>query len=145
MKIEKKYAHCSHYGDKRDINDIDYVVIKSIDDKPITHYHVVNGNAIQLIPDENISDSVNGAKMCFKGYLHGVCTCYNSVSIGVPDKMSKDDSQTLINLIMTLKQRYKIKNENIVRQKDVTGEFNPENLYEDDVWKKDVIDKLIEL
>lgn len=46
---------------------------------------------------------------------------------------------------MTLKQRYKIKNENIVRQKDVTGEFNPENLYEDDVWEKDVIDKLIEL
>lgn len=145
MKIEKKYAHCSHYGDKRDENDINYIVIKSIDDKPITHYHIVNGTAIQLIPDENISDSVNGARMCVKGYLHGICTRYNSVSIGVSDKMSKEDLQTLINLIMTIRQRYKIKNENVIRQMDITGEFNPEIFYEDDTWKKNILDKLIEL
>ena len=145
MKIEKKYAHCSHYGDKRDENDINYIVIKSIDDKPITHYHIVNGTAIQLIPDENISDSVNGAKMCVKGYLHGICTRYNSISIGVSDKMSKEDLQTLINLIMTIRQRYKIKNENVIRQKDITGEFNPEIFYEDDTWKKNILDKLIEI
>lgn len=145
MKIEKKYAHCSHYGDKRDENDINYIVIKSIDDKPITHYHIVNGTAIQLIPDENISDSVNGARMCVKGYLHGICTRYNSVSIGVSDKMSKEDLQTLINLIMTIRQRYKIKNENVIRQMDITGEFNPEIFYEDDTWKKNILDKLIEI
>lgn len=145
MKIEKKYAHCSHYGDKRDENDINYIVIKSIDDKPITHYHIVNGTAIQLIPDENISDSVNGARMCVKGYLHGICTRYNSISIGVSDKMSKEDLQTLINLIMTIRQRYKIKNENVIRQMDITGEFNPEIFYEDDTWKKNILDKLIEI
>lgn len=145
MKIEKKYAHCSHYGGKRDENDINYIVIKSIDDKPITHYHIVNGTAIQLIPDENISDSVNGARMCVKGYLHGICTRYNSISIGVSDKMSKEDLQTLINLIMTIRQRYKIKNENVIRQMDITGEFNPEIFYEDDTWKKNILDKLIEI
>lgn len=145
MKIEKKFAHCKHYGDKRNTNDIDYIVVKSIDDKPITHYHIVNESAVQLIPDDHISDSVNGAKMCAKGYLHGICTRYNSVSIGVSDKMSRDDIQTLINLIMTLRQRYKVKNENVIRLKDVTGECNPEILYDDDSWKKDIKDMLIEV
>ena len=145
MKIEKKFAHCKHYGDKRSTNDIDYIVVKSIDDRPITHYHVVNKTAIQLVPDENISDSVNGPRMCAKGYLHGVCTRYNSVSIGIDDKMSRDDVQTLINLIMTLRQRYKVKNENVIRLKDITGECNPEMLYDDDSWKKDIKDMLIEV
>lgn len=145
MRIEKKFAHCKCYGDKRDINDIDYLVIKSIDNKPITHYHVVNGTAIQLIPDENISDSVNGPRLCAKGYLHGICTRYNSISIGVSDKLSENDIQTLIKLVMTLRQRYKVKSDNVIRQKDITGECCPEIWYEDDTWKQDIKDKLIEV
>lgn len=145
MKIEKKIAHCKHYGDKRNLEDIHYIVVKSIDDKPITHYHVVGGDAIQLIPDNYISTSVNGARMCTKGYLHGICTQYNSISIGVTDKLSSGDLQTLVNLIMTLRQRYKIDSNNVIRQKDITGECNPEIFYDDNLWKKDIKDMLIEL
>lgn len=145
MKIEQKITSHKNYGGSRSTDDIVYIVVKTIDDRPITHYHVVNGTAIQLIPDENISESVNGARMCFTGYLHGICTRYNCVSIGVPEKMSRDDKKTLLYLVMTLKQRYRIYDDNIVRLKDVTGECNPEIYYDDGSWKRDIKDKLIEL
>lgn len=59
--------------------------------------------------------------------------------------MSDDDVQTCLNLIMTLKQRYKINNNDIVRQKDVTGENDPVKWYDDNKWTNDIKNKLIDI
>lgn len=145
MKIEKKIVDTKYYDSKRNANDIKYIVIQTIGNKPTPHYHVINGDATQFIPDNYMSNSVNGAKLNKRGYLHGVCTKYNSISIGVPENMSDDDKQTCLNLIMTLKQRYKVKNNNIIRQTDVTGENNPAVWHDEDKWKNDIQNKLIDI
>lgn len=145
MKIDKQLAPLKYYGDRRSKDDIIYIVVQSIDNRPITHYQVVNGIAIQKIPDDYLSDAVNGPRMCSFGYLHGICTKYNSITIGISDRLSEDDLQTCRHLIMTIKQRYKIHDDCIIRQRDVTGEANPEIWFDDDRWKADIKDKLIEL
>jgi len=144
MKIEKRYADPKHYSDKRQ-DKIVYIVIQALDNKPTPHYHITDGKAIQFVPDNFMSDSVNGGKLNPCGYLHGICHKYNSISIGVTDNMSEEDKTVCFNLIMTLKQRYGIKSDNIVRQKDVTGEMNPCIWYDNDKWKEDIKDKLIDL
>ena len=145
MKIERKIAEPRFYGDKRSTKDIKFIVIQTIGNKATTHYHITDGTAIQFVPDDHISDAVNGARMNRLGIFHGICTKYNSISIGVPSKMSDDDVQTCLNLIMTLKQRYKINNNDIVRQKDVTGENDPVKWYDDYKWTNDIKNKLIDI
>lgn len=145
MKIEKKLVSPKYFGDKRPVDDIKYIVIQETGNKATPHYHIMDGEAIQAVPDEYLSDSVNGPKLCFYGYLHGICNKYNSISIGVPSKMSQEDKQTCLNLIMTIKQRYKIKDDNIIRQMDVTGEINPEEWHDNEKWNKDIKNKLIEV
>lgn len=145
MKIEKKIADMRHYGDKRDLRDIKYIVIQTIGNKATPHYHIKDAEAIQIVPDNYISDAVNGARLSKQGYLHGICTKYNCISIGIPEKMSKEDKQTCINLIMTIKQRYKVKNDDIIRQTDVTGDIDPAEWYDSAKWKKDIKDKLIDI
>lgn len=145
MKIERKIAEPRHYGDKRSTKDIKFIVIQTIGNKATTHYHITDGTAIQFVPDDHMSDSVNGPRMNRLGIFHGICTKYNSISIGVPSKMSDDDVQTCLNLIMTLKQRYKINNNDIVRQKDITGENDPVKWYDDYKWTNDIKNKLIDI
>lgn len=145
MKIEKKLADSKYYGPKRTLSDIKYIVVQDIRNNTIPHYHIINETAIQIIPDYHMNDSVNGAKFSKNGYLHGICTKYNSISIGVPDNMSDHDKQLCFNLVMTLKQRYKIKNENIVRQLDVTGERNPVEWHASEKWNNDIKNKLIDV
>ena len=145
MKIEKQFTPMKYYGDKRNKNDIIYIVVQTIENRPITHYQIVDGKVIQKIPDDYTSDAINGPRLCKFGYLHGICTKYNCISIGISDHLSEDDIQMCLHLIMTMKQRYRIKNECIVRQVDVTGEANPEIWYDNDKWKADIKDKLIEI
>lgn len=144
MKIERRIADDKKLGEKRDKSEIKYIVIQTITNKPISHYHVVNGEAIQFIPDGNTSDSVNGGRLSSRGVLHGICTKYNSVSIGLSDNLTAEDLQTCIKLIMTIKQRYNINNENVIRQMDITGEPNPERWFNDDRWNKEIKYNLIE-
>lgn len=59
--------------------------------------------------------------------------------------MSKDDEETCIRLIMTLKQRYDIKNDNIVRKMDITGELNPMKWHDNEKWNKDIKGRLIDI
>ena len=101
--------------------------------------------AREFIPDNFLSDSVNGRRLCSNGYLHGICTQYTSISIGLAPDPTQDDIDSCVKLIMTLKQRYHINNENIVRQKDVTGEANPEKWFNDDSWNKDIKGNLIDI
>lgn len=145
MKIERKLADKKFYGEKRSTKDIQYIVIQTINNNATTHYHIRSSAVYQIIPDEYMSNATNGARASKNGFLHGICTKYNSVSIGVPCKMSLDDKQTCLNLVMTLKQRYKIDNDNIVRQVDVTGGFDPEEWCDNDRWVKDIKKKLIDI
>ena len=145
MKIERQFIGKRHYGESRSTKDIRFIVVRTIDNNAITHYHIIKGTAIQKIPDEYMSDAINGGKVNKYAYLHGICTKYNSLSIGVPSRMSQDDKQMCINLIMTLKQRYKIKDDDIVRQFDVTGDINPEEWYDAHLWHKDIKNKLIDI
>lgn len=145
MRIQRRIADTKAYGDKRATDDIKYIVIQTIENKPVSHYNIVKGEVIQLIPDDYMSDSVNGRKLCSKGILHGICTKYNSISIGLPSKPSTDEIQTCIKLIMTIKQRYKVKNEKVIRLTDITGEPNPKKWYDNERWHNDIISNLIEL
>ena len=145
MKIEKKLAPERLYKEYRTTDNIKYIVVQVIENNIVQHYHVHNGKAIQLIPDNYMSDSVKGAKLSDYGKLHGICNKYNSISVGVPNNMSAADKQTCVNLLMTIKQRYKICNENIVRQLDVTGVANPEQWHDNDKWNADIKNKLIDI
>lgn len=145
MKIEKKIAPPKYYGDKRTEDDIIYIVLQTIDNGVVTHYRVADGKAIQIIPDDYMSDAVNGPRFNKMGYLHGICNKYNCISIGVKDYMSEEDVKTCISLIMTIKQRYKINNDCVIRQMDVTGESNPSIWHDTEKWIKDIKGKLIEL
>lgn len=145
MVIEQKITNPYNYSDKRSTRDIVYIVVQEISNKPTGHYHVKNGNAIQVIPDEFMSDSVNGGKLNQMGRLHGICTKYNSITICVSDNPSKKDIEIIPHLIMTLMRRYKIKDENVIRQKDVTGEYNPIVWASDERWDKDIKNKLADM
>lgn len=145
MKIEKRLANKKHYGDKRSTQDIKYIVLQTIGNNATPHYYISDNEAIQIIPDDFMSDAVNGAKVTKRGILHGICTKYNSIAIGVPCKMSDDVKQTCLNLIMTIKQRYKIENNDIVRQTDVTGSVNPEVWHDNNKWLNDIKNKLIDI
>ena len=145
MKIEQQLLASELYGEKRNKKDIKYIVVQDIGNKHSPHYIVYEGKAIQKIPDDYASDSVNGCRLNRFGYLHGICTKYNSISIGIPSKMLTESKEMCVNLIMTLKQRYKISDDNIIRQMDITGELNPVCWHEFKTWERDVINKLIEI
>ena len=131
MKIDTKVNKSKDYGRQRNVTDIKYIVVQSIDNGPSTHYHVVKERVIQMIPDKCMSDSVNGARLNRHGIYHGICTKYNSLSIGI----SEDDG-LCVHLILTLMQRYNIAPDNVIRKKDITGEASPEIWTTDDKWDK---------
>lgn len=137
MKIIKNYADTKK-RDKRNPDDIIYIVVQSFKNNDTSHYHVVDGNVIQVLPDCCISDSVNGGKLNKLGVYHGICTRFNSISIGIKDYPDDEDIEICKHLIMTIRQRYKISDNNIIRQLDVTGEINPEIWYDADRWNNDI-------
>lgn len=145
MKIEKKLANPKYFDGKRPKEDIKYIVIQNIDNIAIPHYHLSDGKVIQVIPDDKMTDAVSGPKLSRFGVLHGICTKYNCISVGVPWNMSEEDKQTCINLIMTIKQRYKIDNDNVIRQMDVTGVENPMIWKDKEKWISDIKNKLIDI
>ncbi len=145
MKIEKKLANPKYFDGERPKEDIKYIVIQNIDNIAMPHYHLSDGKVIQVIPDDKMTDAVSGPKLTRFGVLHGICSKYNSISIGVPYKMSAEDKQMCLNLIMTIKQRYKIKNDNVIRQMDVTGVENPMIWKDKEKWISDIKNKLIDI
>lgn len=145
MIIEKKIADPKNYGDKRNVEDIEYIVIQEVSDKPISHYQVMNNKVIQVIPDDYISNSVNGPKCCHLGIYHGISTKYNSITICIAEIPNNDDLDLLSHLIMTIKRRYKISVDKIIRQSEVTGEPNPQIFLDNDLWRKKVIQRIHEM
>lgn len=143
MKIEKNLTNPKNYCEERKCK-IEYIVIQNIGNRFSPHYHIVDGNAIQIIPDKNMSNSVNGGRLNQHGTLHGICTKYNSISIGIGINPSSDDIKACISLIMALKQRYNVKIENVICQRDITGELSPERWCDKGRWKAEIVDKLTE-
>lgn len=144
MRIESRLTNPENYDDVRP-DSIKYIVVQNIGNTSSPHYHIKDGKAIQIIPDVNMSNSVNGGRLNDCGVLHGICTKYNSISIGVCDNLSKDDKKACIDLVMTLKQRYNVKKNNIIRKKDITGVSEPTEWYNDKNWIEEVVKQIIEL
>lgn len=139
MKIEKKYTSLKKFGDKRKTDDINYIVVQSIGDRPTPHYHVVAEKVYQIIPDNYMSNSVNGARLSRHGVYHGICTKYNCISIGINENPTREDRDLCIHLILTLMQRYNLSSDKIIRQKDITGEVDPEIWFDESDWSRNVI------
>lgn len=144
MRIESRLTNPKNYDDTRP-ESIKYIVIQNIGNKFSPHYHIKDGKAVQIVPDANMSNSVNGGKLNGCGVFHGVCTKYNSISIGVCDNLSREDKKVCINLVMTLKQRYNVEKNNIIRKKDVTGVLEPTEWHNDKNWIEEVVKQIIEL
>lgn len=144
MIIENRPTNPRNYDGIRPEN-IKYIVIQNMGNKFSPHYHIKDGKVVQIIPDVNMSNSVNGGKLNAYGVLHGVCTKYNSISIGVCDNLSEEDKKVCVNLVMTLKQRYNIEKNNIIRKKDVTGILEPKEWHNDKSWIEEVVNKIIEV
>ena len=144
MKIERRIASPEHYSDMRR-EKIVYIVVQSINNKCTPHYHICDGKAIQIVPDDYMSNSVNGGRLNHHGTLHGICTKYNSISIGVNDRMTDEDIATCVKLVMTLKQKYKVEKSNIIRQMDITGEASPGIWYDRGKWESDILKNLIDI
>lgn len=144
MRIESRLTNPENYDDVRP-DSIKYIVVQNIGNTSSPHYHIKDGKAIQIIPDVNMSNSVNGGRLNDCGVLHGICTKYNSISIGVCDNLSKDDKKACIDLVMTLKQRYNVEKNNIIRKKDITGVLEPTEWCNDKNWIEEVVKQIIEL
>jgi hypothetical protein len=138
MKIIKKYADLKT-RDKRNTSNICFIVIQSFNNKDTGHYHIVDGGLYQMLPDDYISNSVNGCKYNKLGIYHGICTKYNSISIGIADNPEESDIELCRHLIITIRQRYGIKEENVIRQTDVTGDISPEIWFDKNRWDKEII------
>lgn len=141
MKIDKRYADLTN-REKRQIKDIQYIVIQTFNNKDTSHYQIANGNVYQLLPDDVLSNSVNGGRLNKYGVYHGICTKYNSISIGLKDYPKRDDVETCRHLIMTIIQRYNISRDKVIRQTDVTGEVSP---FDKDKWEKDILLELMNM
>lgn len=142
MKIEKRITSPKNYGDKRDTKDILYIVIDSIDNGPSCHYHIANGKAYQIVPDNYMSDSINGARLSRLGVYHGICTKYNSISIGIDDNPSDEEIDLCFHTVMMLLQRYAISLDNILRKVDVTGTAEPEIWFDNYRWNRDIVNRI---
>lgn len=141
MKIEPKIIDTSQCL-SRNSSDIKYIVIQEFKNGTPSHYQIANGKVYQMIPDKKTSDAINGPKISSKGKFHGICTKYNCISISIDKAPSKEDTEIINHLIMTIRQRYKINLSNVLRQTDVTGEMSPEIWYDNSRWDRDVISKL---
>ncbi len=140
MKIEKKLADIK-YREKR-CDDIQYIVIQAFNEKDTSHYQVYNGKVYQILPDDVLSNSVNGGKLNKYGVLHGICTKYNSITISLKDYPEEDDIELCRHLIMTLRQRHKIDENNIIRQIDITGEVSPKKWFNRGKWEEDILEAI---
>ena len=126
MKIESKINKAKDYGEIRPTSDIEYIVVSALNNKSSTHYHVANNKAVQVIPDNCMSDTVCGPRLNKFGIYHGICTRYNSLTIGI-----NEVDGLCVHLILTLMQRYNIPPDNVLRKLDITGEMEP------DLWSND--------
>lgn len=155
MKIKTNYAHPKNYGVERGKDRIKYLVYhytandgdsdeanaKYFHDRIVkasAHYFVDNDSITQSVPENMIAFSVGGKKLNSGGYLNGICTNTNSISIELCDSkkngrydFTENTLEQAIELGKAMMDKYNIPIERVVRHYDVTGKICPRPFVED--------------
>ena len=154
----RRLAKSISYGKKRDIKDIDFIVVHFTANANDTaknnvdyfatgntrsagaHYFVGRDGVAESIPANLVAWSVGDkqAKLNGGGSKMKVCFNYNSVSVELCDFRTWNDKVAKIaaEFITALQSDLLLKKENIIRHYDVTGKLCPAPLVDEVMWNK---------
>jgi len=154
----KRLAKSISYGKKRDLKNIDFIVVhftanandtaKNNADYFATgnqrnagaHYFVGRDGVAESIPANFVAWAVGDkqAKLNGGGSKMNVCFNYNSVSVELCDFRKWNDKIATIaaEFISALRHDLLINRANIIRHYDVTGKLCPAPLVDDEAWAK---------
>ena len=162
MNLVKILANRINYGNKRNTNDIKWLVIhytandgdsakgngnyfKNNKPKASAHYFVDDNVIVNSVPDNYTAYAVGGKKYNNNGgKYYGVCTNTNSLSIELCDTkrngksdLSSETRKNAIELARHLCKKYKIDKNHIIMHYQVNGKLCPKYFVEDTkAWKK---------
>ena len=162
MNLVKILANRINYGNKRNTNNIKWLVIhytandgdsakgngnyfKNNKPKASAHYFVDDDVIVNSVPDDYIAYAVGGKKYNNNGgKYYGVCTNTNSLSIELCDTkrngksdLSSETRKNAIELARHLCKKYKIDKNHIIMHYQVNGKLCPKYFVEDTkAWKK---------
>lgn len=160
--FKTKLANRNNYGNKRDLNQIKYLVIhytgndgdsdennanyfNNVITKTSAHYFVDDNSITQIVPDNFIAYAVGGKYQSNHHPMYKIITNSNSISIEMCDVnrngIIEVSDKTLVNvyeLVRKLMNIYKIDINHIYRHYDVNGKLCPNcnGLLDDNVWNK---------
>ena len=162
MNLVKILANRINYGNKRNTNNIKWLVIhytandgdsakgngnyfKNNKPNASAHYFVDDDVIVNSVPDDYIAYAVGGKKYNNNGgKYYGVCTNTNSLSIELCDTkrngksdLSSETRKNAIELARHLCKKYKIDKNHIIMHYQVNGKLCPKYFVEDTkAWKK---------
>ena len=162
MNLVKILANRINYGNKRNTNNIKWLVIhytandgdsakgngnyfKNNKPKASAHYFVDDNVIVNSVPDNYTAYAVGGKKYNNNGgKYYGVCTNTNSLSIELCDTkrngksdLSSETRKNAIELARHLCKKYKIDKNHIIMHYQVNGKLCPKYFVEDTkAWKK---------
>ena len=162
MNLVKILANRINYGNKRNTNNIKWLVIhytandgdsakgngnyfKNNKPKASAHYFVDDNVIVNSVPDNYTAYAVGGKKYNNNGgTYYGVCTNSNSISIELCDTerngksdLSSETRKNAIELARHLCKKYKIDKNHIIMHYQVNGKLCPKYFVEDTkAWKK---------
>lgn len=166
LKINVLTADKRNFGVKRNLSDIEYLVIHYTGNDGDTaeanaryfqkhiveasaHFFVDDDGVVQSVPENFVAWAVGGKKYpsCTKsggGKWYGKCTNNNSVSVELCDTkrngkydFSEKTLDNAVDLCRNLMKKHCIPVENIIRHFDVVGKICPAPFVEDvRVWKR---------
>lgn len=172
MNIKINLANKNNYGSSRSLDKIKYIVIhytgndgdsdesnsryfKNNIVKASAHYFVDDDSVTQSVPDNYVAWSVGGNKYsdCAKtggGKFYKKCTNTNSISIEICDDVkngvvypSAKTIQNALELTKALMKKYNIPASNVIRHFDVTGKKCPAYWVDDNKWKSEYWNYLV--
>lgn len=167
-------AHGSNYGNKRDKNKIEYIVIhytandgdtdeangkyfNGANRNASAHYFIDDDSITQSVPDDYVAWSVGGKKYASccttgGGKYYGKCTNTNSLNIEICDDVKNGNiypsAATIKNAIEFTKKKmkeYNIPQERVIRHFDVVGKLCPAYWVDNAKWKTEFWNKLAEV
>ena len=154
----KRLAKSISYGKKRELKNIDFIVVHftaNVNDTAKNnvdyfatgnqrnagaHYFVGRDGVAESIPANFVAWAVGDkqAKLNGGGSKMNVCFNYNSVSVELCDFRKWNDKIATIaaEFISALRHDLLINRANIIRHYDVTGKLCPAPLVDDEAWAK---------
>ena len=162
MNLVKILANRINYGNKRNTNNIKWLVIhytandgdsakgngnyfKNNKPKASAHYFVDDNVIVNSVPDNYTAYAVGGKKYNNNGgTYYGVCTNSNSISIELCDTerngksdLSEKTRKNAIELARYLCKKYKIDKNHVIMHYQVNGKLCPKYFVEDTkAWNK---------